>query len=449
VEPRANNVLSCVVRWTTDSPATTELTATEQGGESFVWTDEQPSTDHEVWVLGLREQSLHSLEAVSRDLDGDIVWLADGSFESGQLPFPMPMVTRTAHDPDRVQPGWTLTSFLVDSDLDHRAAVLLDEEGAVRWYHEFDSMGAMAAVQVSRVEGGEHVLVGPLPDEGQRPFEVTLAGELVWEGPEQPALGLSGYMHHTLQKLSGGDYLALTYDYVEGDQIDVIEQIDADGTVAWRWDSGALVAELGSGLWANAVQVDLEAGTVYVNSRMHSLLFRVDRASGDVVWSLGADGDFTAVGGHTDPWFSGAHATTRLPDGNVLAYDNGNGARDYSRAIEYALDEEAHTAEVVWEFPGALAEVDWYTSVWGDVDRLANGNTLITAGSMIAGDSTSQIFEVTREGQVVWGLEVEGVAPDERAGVYGSERVDPLVSPLPAAASAASRSIRSEAEHST
>ena len=400
-------------------------------------------------MLGLREQTLHSLEATSRDEAGDPVWLAEGSFESGLLPFPMPMVTLTAHDPERVQPGWTLTSFLVDSDLDHRAAMMLDELGAVRWYHEFDSVGAMAAVEISRVEGGDHVLVGPLPDEGQRPFEVTLAGELVWEGPEQPALGVSGYMHHTVQKLSDGDYLALTYDHVEGEQIDVVEQLDADGAVMWRWDSGALVAELGSGLWANAVQVDLGAETVYVNSRMHSLLFRIDRASGDVVWSLGAGGDFTAVGGHEDPWFSGAHAATRLPDGHVLTYDNGTGVRDYSRIVEYALDEEVYTAEVVWEFPGDLAEVDWYTSVWGDVDRLVNGNTLITAGSMIASDSTSQILEVTPEGQIVWALEVEGVAPGERAGVYGAGRVESLVVPVPAAAFSTSPCIRGEAEHST
>ena len=427
IDELPDNVLGCIVRWTTSAPATTELTAVDPSGEAYRWSDPSVVTDHVVEVLGLRAETAYSLQGVSADADGTMTWRGEGELETGSLPFPMPSLTLTAHDPALAQPGWTLTSFLVESDLEHRAAVMLDEEGQVRWYQTFASAGAMAAVEVSATGENEQVLVGPLPEEGQRPFEVTLTGDRVWVGPSQPALGVSGYMHHTLRKLPDGDYVALFFDWVDGTQIDVIERFGPDGEAVWRWDSEALVAETGSSLWTNAVQLDGEA--VYLNSRMHSLLYRIDRDTLDVVWALGEGGDFALAGDHGDPWFAGAHATTRLADGNVLAYDNGTGVRDYSRVIEYELDEGARTAQVVWEYPGAQVEDAWYTSIWGDVRRLDNGNTLITAASMVEGDDPGRLFEVTPDGQVVWELSIGGDPPGDRAAAYGAGRVPSLVSP--------------------
>ena len=61
----------------------------------------------------------------------------------------------------------------------------------------------------------------------------------------------------------------------------------------------------------------------------------------------------------------------------------------------------------------------WYCPFWGDADRLPNGNYLITAG--IRGpNSQSRVFEVTKDGQVVWELKL----PLD-FGVYRSERVSP------------------------
>lgn len=425
VEPVAHNKLSCHVRWSTDVSALGQLTATAEDGESFLWDDLTPVTQHEMRLPGLREGTRYDLWATSRDEDGAVVWQGEGSFETGELPFPMPSIEVVSLDTQRMQPGWTLTSFLVEPDLDHRAAVMLDPDGQVRWYHEFESLGAMAAVEVSLVEDGRHVLIGPLPDEGQRPLELAPTGDVVWEGPPQQAIGVTGYMHHTLQKLADGDYLALFHDLAEGGQADVIEQFSAEGEVVWSWDTRALAADLGSAVWANAVQMDGDA--VYLNSRWHSLLYRLDRATGEVIWALGNGGDFTLVGEHEDPWFAGAHATTVLADGHVLTYDNGKDVRETSRVIEYAIDEEALTAQVVWEYPGTLADDPWYTCVWGDVERLANGNTLVTAGSMIDTDSPSRIFEVTPDGTVAWRVDLAGPTAEDRAGVYTARRIPALV----------------------
>jgi len=138
--------------------------------------------------------------------------------------------------------------------------------------------------------------------------------------------------------------------------------------------------------------------------------------------------------------FSDAHDPEIHSDGTILFFDNGGysgsfsggGANYHSRVLEYQIDEAKKTAKVVWEFPGTFA-VDawykntWYSPYWGDADRLANGNILITAPTKSASAST-RIFEVTRAGKVVWEIIL---CVD--AGAFRAQRLapPPLVEPLP------------------
>ena len=105
--------------------------------------------------------------------------------------------------------------------------------------------------------------------------------------------------------------------------------------------------------------------------------------------------------------------------------EDGNPHDYQSRAVEYKIDEAANTATLVWEFPGTFPVDAWYTTqfyvpFWGDADRLANGDVLVTAGrrgTMVR----SRIFEVAKsDGKVVWEFQL----PLDY-GVYRSERITP------------------------
>jgi len=65
----------------------------------------------------------------------------------------------------------------------------------------------------------------------------------------------------------------------------------------------------------------------------------------------------------------------------------------------------------------------------GDADRLANGNTLVTAGTLIPGDSPSRVFEVTPQGDIAWELWFSGTDGD-LAAPYMAERIPMLVGEL-------------------
>ena len=61
-----------------------------------------------------------------------------------------------------------------------------------------------------------------------------------------------------------------------------------------------------------------------------------------------------------------------------MIYDNGRFRSDgkYTRVLELDVDLEARTAQRVWRY----TETDWYDALFGDADRLPNGNVLITQG---------------------------------------------------------------------
>ena len=103
--------------------------------------------------------------------------------------------------------------------------------------------------------------------------------------------------------------------------------------------------------------------------------------------------------------------------GHVLLFDNGlEGTREFSRAIEFAIDPEAGTAELVWEF---VPDPPIAAYIWGDADRQPNGNTLITFGVRNL-DERTQIYEVDADAEVVW----HATFPPGW-GVYRSDRVEP------------------------
>ncbi|MCA9564159.1 MAG: aryl-sulfate sulfotransferase, partial [Myxococcales bacterium] len=83
-----------------------------------------------------------------------------------------------------------------------------------------------------------------------------------------------------------------------------------------------------------------------------------------------------------------------------LLFDNGMlGEREWSRAMEIELNHEQGTAEVVWEY---RPDPDIYARIWGDADRLPNGNTLITFGLREEEREVTHLIEVTPGGERAW-----------------------------------------------
>jgi arylsulfatase A-like enzyme len=108
----------------------------------------------------------------------------------------------------------------------------------------------------------------------------------------------------------------------------------------------------------------------------------------------------------------GPHDATLLENGNVLLFDNRLGER-WSRVIEV----DPRSNRIVWDYRDPVPE-NFYSATRGAAQRLENGNTLITDSAH------ARIFEVTREGEIVWEFRNPNrSAEGERIAIVRARRV--------------------------
>ena len=176
--------------------------------------------------------------------------------------------------------------------------------------------------------------------------------------------------------------------YVVGD---IIQEIDASKNVVFQWrtldyipitDSYIdLTTQTVDLIHANAFDVD-QNGDIIFSMRHCSAVIKIDRQTGNIDWFLGGkENQFTFVNeneSNAPNYFSFQHDVRWQPNGDITLFDNGNQhVPNYSRAVEYQLDQQNKIATLVWQYRHTP---DIYAPAMGSVQKLANGNTLIGWG---------------------------------------------------------------------
>jgi len=132
----------------------------------------------------------------------------------------------------------------------------------------------------------------------------------------------------------------------------------------------------------NAV-IELASGNLMVSFRNISTVMEIERSTGQIIWKLGA------------PPLSGQHAPVELANGNILIFDNGPIRIDASLPYSRVIEVDRATKQIVWSYQEHPVEY-FYSSRISNAQRLPNGNTLICEGVF------GRLFEVTRDGELVW-----------------------------------------------
>ncbi|RHH19766.1 aryl-sulfate sulfotransferase [Desulfovibrio legallii] len=177
---------------------------------------------------------------------------------------------------------------------------------------------------------------------------------------------------------------------------------------------------LGPNKWYDAGDERFHPDNIIVDGRETNIIFIISKKTGKITWKIGPDYDATpelkAIG-----WIIGQHHAHMVPHGlpgagNILVFDNGGWAgydvpnpgaptgvkaalRDHSRVLEI----DPVSLKIVWQYTpkeaGFLEPMDsnrFYSPFISGMQRLPNGNTLITEGS------DGRVFEVTPEHEIVW-----------------------------------------------
>ena len=284
------------------------------------------------------------------------------------------------------------------------------------------------------IGGGGYAINGIyriLDDDLQVLREITAKGSLTNTAPHDFIVQENGnilLISHDVREMDmtayGGDSHALVVGAV-------IQELSPDDEIVFEWYSWdhlpieettiALDARPPDDAVAyvhpNGLVLDHD-NNIIVSARNMDTLIKIDRITGEIIWRMGGPkaphNDFSFI---DDPLggFSHQHNPVILPNGNLLLFDNGNLRENpTTRAVEYEIDQENHTARLVWSYTDGR-----FSGTMGSVQRLPNGNTLINWGSY-QGDYPN-VTEITRSGDLILSLTLQPGQFAYRAYRYLSE----------------------------
>ncbi len=330
--------------------------------------------------------------------------------------------------------------------------IIFDDKGIVRWYLDLSFHGAMVS-PFQRMKDGNILVVGR-----HTIYEFDMLGKLLKKNEISHNYG----MHNEVLELPSEDLLIAVgkrdaFINIEGETI----QSDNDFMIYYSRKQNKIMKEWdlaknldvtrddhtffrkGDWLHMNALEFDPSDSTIIVSGRNQGLI-KISW-NDELKWIIspkqhwgksGRDGKgfdnkpflLTAVDNKGEaysndiqignasaedfdfPW--GSHAPDLLPNGNIIIFDNGtfrnyNNENNYSRAVEYKVNEENMTFEQVWQY-GKKRGNGLFSSIVSDVDYLPNtGNILMSSGFLnrstthsakvieISTANNTEVFEAT------------------------------------------------------
>ena len=301
--------------------------------------------------------------------------------------------------------------------------VAINRSGQPVWYLPFDTGSAFKMPQYRNLEMTKEGTVTAL--QGEQAFEKNLYGELLWKAPDNGAVSGDGkeHYHHDFAKMDDGTYVVCSYKWdttmhfyhdtvVTRVRYNSVIQYNPFGEVLWSWNEKEHVnkseiftiykqpdAEV-AGTHMNGFSYDKKTNSFLFSFRDNSSVLRVDKATGNVLYSLkGADGPIE---------FHSQHSPVVLEDGSVLIYNNNAGFNQDSGKITYPsilnvlVPTGNGVAKKIWEYeckmkqyPLGLIGKEGYAS------ELPNKNLLVCIGG------ANKIFELSRAKQITWEMNCE------------------------------------------
>lgn len=192
----------------------------------------------------------------------------------------------------------------------------------------------------------------------------------------------------------------------------LVQEVEPSGAVVFQWRSldhfpvtatyEDLTAAAIRYIHNNSIWVD-DDGHLLLSCRHASAVLKVHRETGEVLWILGGKlNQFTfqnEESAYAPNYFSYQHHVVRLPNGNITMFDNGTQKNpQFSRGVEYALDEQNKTCTKVWEYRHSP---DIYTSLQGAMETLPDGHRVIAWGSAVF-DGAPAVTEINENNEVVF-----------------------------------------------
>jgi len=367
------------VEWTTERPSTGQVEIWLDG--EFQWrtpTAAEATTDHQHIVIGLRASTEYTAIVVGSDDEGTALRSSEMELTTGTLPAWLPTFSAESYGEGPGQGLMLMPVLSGEPDSDQYAVVMIDEEGEVVWHMSEDT--SLATTQV--ILGHDESYLVYIVDDG-----------LVWRSLDGAVLReyKDENLHHTIVELPDGTIGSLRFDPVDIDGENWLDntlvEIDAEGNERLIWSTYEHLDELGIDFesrqtygelgHSNALAYDAPNDAWLLGISVVGVVVSIDRASGKTNWVLNTytPPDVELVGADVEPW-SHQHML-QVRDGGFYLYVNQTRDSLCGRVLDVSLEPDTQTAEVQWRYDGQ-DDTCHTTFSLGDVQRLDNGNTVVT-----------------------------------------------------------------------
>lgn len=188
----------------------------------------------------------------------------------------------------------------------------------------------------------------------------------------------------------------------------VLQEINPQKQLVWQWSTfdHFEVTDAVDGIDLTGLSVSFchintaiydTDGNILISSRFLDEITKINRQTGAIIWRLGGSkskkNQFTFQNDVDEKgyWgFTHQHTPIRLKNGNLMLFDNGNQkTTQYSRAVEYEINETTKIAKKVWDY---RLNPDHYTAQMGSVQELDNGNIFISWGRRFTEVTKSKVL---------------------------------------------------------
>lgn len=440
LNPNKISPLTAMLHIKTDKPSSVRVKVlgdipVEQSIEDF-------ETNISIPVLGLYPNSLNKVE-VTLDFEGgqqiDII-----EIQTQEIPDFFPEIKVDKLKKEQMEPGMhALDIHFANFGKFRSAPIIFDDEGNIRWYLDLSFHGAMVG-PFQKVKNGNILVAGR-----RTIYEFDMLGKQI----KKILIDNNYGIHHDVLELPNGDLLLCVGKrnaFIEKDGKTVLSDSDfmihfdrKKSKVVKEWDLAKHLDvsrddlnffRRGDWLHMNALEFDPRDSTIIVSGRNQGLL----KVSWDdqLKWIMspkqhwgksGRKGKgyetkpylLTAVNNEGIPYSKdiqtgyksaddfdfpwGPHAPSLLPNGNIIVFDNGpfrnyNNQKNYSRAVEYEVNEADKTFKQVWQY-GKKRGAKLFSSIVSDVDLLPKTkNILMTSGFVSPKDNhRAKVVEVSTE----------------------------------------------------
>ena len=359
---------------------------------------------HRTVLVGMKAQKPYTFHVVATN-GAETCTSADFTFTTGALPANAPKITATKMLPAAAAKGFIVTTYGlgVFGGASVPDAFIFDTDGDVVWWSP-STLGANSdAVSRARLTWDASALWVVASRSGQL-MSVSIDGITTTD-----YRGITKDAHHDLTPLPDGAVALLLKSSAA---VYSVVEMKPDGTIK------SVVADVTKTLYAPGAYTNAlhyypsdDSYTMSDDSHAHFVKFK---RNGTLVWQLGGKNplgkSFQLVG--LSQWIRN-HGHHLTPDGRFLFFNNDGLTGTEAAAVwEVMLDETAGTATKTFEYH--FTDLGRGVAL-GDVERLPNGNALLThvGGLMVEVDRSGAVVESFRSNSSGFGF------ADFRTTLYG------------------------------